>query len=233
MNARILIVEDEPDMARVLQYSLSQAGHQTQVATTADEALEAVRSYTPDLVLLDWMLPDRPGTEVCRHLRRQPATSTVPIIMVSARGEEIDRVVGFELGVDDYVTKPFSVRELLLRINAILSRSTHSRAPSIDEQIGNLRLDLGGHRVFLDDEQISLTDLETRLLRVLATHRDRVVRREALLTDVWGPDSAVTTAAVDSHVKRLRTKLSSAGRLIQTVRGVGYTLSTAERHSNR
>jgi two-component system phosphate regulon response regulator PhoB len=233
MKARILIVEDEPDMARVLQYNLHQEGYQTVVADTAAAAFAALASFPPDLVLLDWMLPDRPGTEVCRQLRQTESTATVPIIMVSARGEEIDRVVGFEIGADDYVTKPFSVRELLLRIQAILTRRAAGRPPEVDEEVGELRLDLAGHRAYWRDEVVSLTDLETRLLRVLSAVQDQVVPRDQLLREVWGPDSEVSTAAVDSHVKRLRTKLGDAGRLLQTVRGVGYTLSTDERPSSR
>jgi len=233
MSSRILIVEDEPDMARVLQYNLKQAGYQTVVAHDAAGALEAVRNPVPDLILLDWMLPDMPGTEVCRQLRRQEETQSTPVVMVTARGEEIDRVVGFEVGVDDYVCKPFSVRELLLRVNAILSRRTPpAPAPGIAE-VGDLRLDLDGYRVVVAGEEVALTDLETRLLRVLAAAVDRVVRREDLLREVWGPDGGVTTAAVDSHIKRLRTKLGHAGRYLQTVRGVGYTLSTDERSGRR
>lgn len=233
MTARILIVEDEPDMARVLQYNLRQAGYQTFLSDTAEHALESVKDASPDLVLLDWMLPDLPGTEVCRQLRRNEDTAGTPIIMVTARGEEIDRVVGFEIGADDYVVKPFSVRELLLRVNAILGRRAQPTEVEDVSEVGPLRLDLDGYRVFAEDEEISLTDLETRLLRVLASARDRVVRREDLLREVWGSSGNVTTAAVDSHVKRLRTKLGEAGRLIQTVRGVGYTLSAAERAGNR
>jgi len=228
MSARILIVEDEPDMARVLQYNLRQAGFTTAIAGDAATAIAEAAATTPDLVLLDWMLPDRPGTDVCRHLRQTPETATVPVIMVSARGEEIDRVVGFELGVDDYVTKPFSVRELLLRIQAILGRRQGPKgAPDTD--IGPLRLDLAGYRVFIDGEEISLTDLETQLLSVLASERDRVVTREDLVRQVWGSDKGVTTAAVDSHVKRLRTKLGAAGSVLRTVRGVGYTLTATPR----
>jgi two-component system, OmpR family, phosphate regulon response regulator PhoB len=233
MTARILIVEDEPDMARVLQYNLRQAGYQTAVSETGSEALEAVRQAPPDLILLDWMLPDLPGTEVCRQLRRGSDAPGTPIIMVSARGEEIDRVVGFEIGVDDYVVKPFSVRELLLRVGAILARRTAPEPTEALAELGPLRLDLEGYRIFVSGEEVGLTDLETQLLRVLAAARDRVVRREDLLREVWGPDNAVTTAAVDSHVKRLRTKLGDAGRYLQTVRGVGYTLSTAERAGSR
>lgn len=233
MSARILIVEDEPDMARVLQYNLKQAGYQTMVAHDGASALEAMRNPVPDLVLLDWMLPDLPGTEVCRQMRRNEETNHTPVVMVTAKGEEIDRVVGFELGVDDYVVKPFSVRELLLRVSAILGRRVPKPPSRGVTEVGALRLDLEGYRLFVDDREISITDLEARLLSVLADAKDRVVRREDLLREVWGPDGGVTTAAVDSHIKRLRTKLGDAGRYLQTVRGVGYTLSTDERSGGR
>ncbi|MFK7931533.1 MAG: response regulator [Myxococcota bacterium] len=228
MSQRILIVEDEPDLARVLQYNLRQAGYTPVVAADAATALAEAAAVTPDLVLLDWMLPDRPGTEVCRQLRQTPETADVPVIMVSARGEEIDRVVGFELGVDDYVTKPFSVRELMLRIAAILGRRNTPTAANAPSVFGPLKLDLDGYRVFLAGEEIRLTDLEARLMTVLSQAHDRVVSREDLVRQVWGSDKGVTTAAVDSHVKRLRIKLGDGGRVIKTVRGVGYTLTTSE-----
>lgn len=232
MSARILIVEDEPDMARVLQYNLKQAGYQTTVVHDAASALDACPSA--DLVLLDWMLPDRPGTDVCKEMRRSADTADTPVVMLTARGAEIDRVVGFEIGADDYVTKPFSNRELLLRVQAILAR----RAPSepVDAPasvLGPLRLDLDDYRVFVNGDEVSLTDRETRLLTALAKAQDRVVKREDLLRTVWGSDTSVTTAAVDSHIKRLRIKLGAAGDLLQTVRGVGYTLSAARRPGAR
>jgi two-component system phosphate regulon response regulator PhoB len=170
------------------------------------------------------MLPDMVGTDICRQIKNDPATRQIPVIMVTAKGEEVDRVVGFELGADDYVTKPFSVRELILRVRAVLRRGEVS-APTTILRVGTLALDTEAHRATVEGREILLTALEFRLLHTLLLRRDRVQSRETLLHDVWGLDITVETRTVDTHVKRLREKLGSAGALIETVRGVGYRLT--------
>jgi two-component system phosphate regulon response regulator PhoB len=220
---RILIVEDENDIAAALAYNLEQAGFQTHHVATARDALEVLeREAPPDLVILDLMLPDVSGTEVCRNIRMTDRTRGVPVIMLTAKGEEIDRVVGFEVGADDYVTKPFSVRELMLRVRAILRRSQTGPAQTGELAFGRLRIDSEGHRAWVDADEISLTALEFRLLTTLMGRRGRVQTRDTLLEDVWDMTGDVTTRTVDTHVKRLRQKLGDAGKYIETLRGVGY-----------
>jgi two-component system phosphate regulon response regulator PhoB len=218
----ILVIEDEADLREVLDYNLRQAGHEVLLAARAGDGLRAARQEHPDLVLLDLMLPDRPGTDICRELRSDPATKAIPIMMLTARGEEIDRVVGFEIGADDYVTKPFSMRELLLRVQAVLrrGRSEVEEAPVV--RFGRLRIDKAAHRVWVDDREIDLTALELKLLIVLHERRNRVQTRETLLEDVWGIAADITTRTVDTHVKRLREKLGPAAEYVETVRGAGY-----------
>ena len=226
MAARILIVEDEADLAVTLAYNLKQAGYEARIAGTAAQAYAALREREPpDLVLLDLMLPDVRGTEVCRKIRSEPRWSAIPVIMLTARGEEVDRIVGFELGADDYVVKPYSVRELLLRIEAVLRRA-RPPAQAHEEQLcfGRLRVDPGGYRAFVDGDEIALTDLEFRLLLTLLERKGRVQTRERLLADVWDMSPDVATRTVDTHVKRLRQKLGTAGRYIETMRGVGYRM---------
>lgn len=222
--ARVVVIEDEPDLSDIIQYNLTQAGHRVQVAGTAEAGLQLVRASVPDVVLLDLMLPDRPGTTVCTALKREQRTQDIPIIMVTARGEEVDRIVGFELGADDYVVKPFSVRELILRLNAVLRRGQSSKELSVFEA-GELRIDRDAHRVAVDGDEIAMTPLEFKLLLTLVLRRDRVQMRATLLRDVWELDPGVSSRTVDTHVKRLRDKLRAAGRFIQTVRGVGYRFS--------
>ena len=224
MVQHILIVEDEPDLVRMLEYNLRREGYQTRSAHSGQAALELVASGpVPDLILLDLMLPDMPGTEVCRQLRMGERTRSVLIVMLTAKSQETDRVVGFELGADDYVVKPFSIRELLLRIRAILRRTRTAAPPPASEMVfDRLRVDSVGHRAWLDDEELRLTALEFKLLSTFVARRGRAQTRDALLADVWGIDAAVTTRTVDTHVKRLREKLGPAGRYIETIRGVGY-----------
>jgi two-component system phosphate regulon response regulator PhoB len=221
--ARILVIEDERDIQDVLEYNLRQAGHTVQLASRGHEGLRLAREKRPDLVLLDLMLPDISGTEVCKSLKQEPSTRDVQVMMLTAKGEEIDRVIGFELGADDYVVKPFSVRELLLRIQAILRRGapveTESAAPI---EFGVLRIDRSAHRVWVTGKEIELTALEFKLLVTLYERKNRVQSRDALLSDVWGIQAEIATRTVDTHVKRLREKLGEAGDYIQTVRGVGY-----------
>jgi two-component system phosphate regulon response regulator PhoB len=226
MSEKILIVDDEVDLLKLLDFSLRGAGFQTVQARSGKEALALARSERPDMVLLDLMLPDIQGVDVCRTLKSDPLTRQIPIVMVTARGAEIDRVVGFELGADDYVVKPFSPRELVLRVRALLKRTTRS-AESLDEgplvlKFAEITVDQGRHRVWVRDEEMVLTALEFRLLITFIRRRGRVQTRERLLDDVWGMDVEVTQRTVDTHVKRLREKLGEAGRYVETVRGVGY-----------
>jgi two-component system phosphate regulon response regulator PhoB len=219
--ARVLVVEDETDLQQVLEYNLKQAGHEVSIASRGSEAMRLVREHHPDLVLLDLMLPDMLGTDICRTLKSAPETRAIPVMMVTAKGEEIDRVVGFELGADDYVVKPFSVRELLLRVSAVLRRA---QTPVDEENIefGVLKIDRPAHRVWIHGEEVELTPLEFRLLVTLYERRNRVQTRGSLLDDVWDMHSELTTRTVDTHVKRLREKLGDARNYIETVRGVGY-----------
>lgn len=224
MAEQILIVEDEADLANIVAFNLEQEGFRPRVVSTGAEALEQIRGgMPPDLVVLDLMLPDISGTEVCRQLRQGSDTRRIPVLMLTAKTDPIDRVVGFEVGADDYVTKPFSVRELVLRIRAILRR-TESGTPAEPEALrfGILRLDFEGHRVWVDDEEVVLTALEFRLLRTLSQRRGRVQTREVLLNHVWEMNGDVTTRTVDTHVRRLRKKLGPASAYIETLRGVGY-----------
>jgi len=222
--ANILVIEDEPDLLQVLEYNLTQAGHTVTGASLGNVGLECARREQPQLILLDLMLPDVSGTEVCRTLKERPETRGIPVIMVTARGEEIDRVVGFELGADDYVVKPFSVRELLLRIQAILRRNQREPEPGPSDivEFGVLRIDRGAHRIWVANQEIELTALEFRLLVMLYDRKNRVQTRSTLLDEVWGIQADITTRTVDTHVKRLREKLESARDYIETVRGVGY-----------
>ncbi len=220
--ARILVVEDEKDLQKVLEYNLRQAGHEVFPALRGQDGLRLAREHHPDLVLLDLMLPDLPGTEVCRALKSSPETAGAAVLMLTARGEEVDRIVGFELGADDYVVKPFSIRELLLRIQAILRRGHPADSTGPDLRFGCLSIDRAAHRAWVDREEIQLTALEFKLLVALHDRRNRVQSREVLLDHVWGIDAEITTRTVDTHVKRLREKLGPAGNYIETVRGVGY-----------
>jgi two-component system phosphate regulon response regulator PhoB len=220
--ARILVVEDEKDLQDLLSYNLRQAGHEPAVVSLGADALAHVRTNPPDLVLLDLMLPDMPGTDVCRSLKSDPATRAIPVVMLTARGEEIDRVVGFELGADDYVVKPYSMRELTLRLQAILRRRAVPTDAAGLSTFGRLRIDREGHRVWVDGQEVTLTALELRLLSTLYDRRGRVQSRAVLLDEVWRMSSDVNTRTVDTHVKRLREKLGEAGAYLETVRGVGY-----------
>jgi two-component system phosphate regulon response regulator PhoB len=222
--ARILVVEDEADLRQVIEFNLVQAGHEVETAPTGSEGLRRARERKPDLVLLDIMLPDITGLDVCRQLKADPNMQGVAVVMLTARGEEIDRVVGFEIGADDYVVKPFSVRELTLRINAILRRATTTEGEGAPRRIefGVLVMDREAHRVWVEGEEVELTALEFKLLVTLYERRNRVQTRTALLDVVWGIRADVTTRTVDTHVKRLREKLGAARDYVETVRGVGY-----------
>ncbi len=223
----ILVVDDERDLHSLLDFNLRKEGFETALATTGQEAYQALRRRVPDLIVLDLMLPDVSGTEVCRAVKGDARTKHVPVVMLTAKGEEVDRVVGFELGADDYVTKPFSVRELVLRLRALLRRGGVRAAggeAAPFAEVGPLRVDVEAHRAYVAGQEIELTPLEFRLLMTFMSRVGRVQSREQLLTDVWEMSSEVETRTVDTHVKRLREKLGVARDLLETVRGVGYRL---------
>ena len=220
--ARVLVIEDELGLQRVLGYNLRQAGHEVLLATRGREGQELACQDRPDLILLDLMLPDVAGTEVFRALHATRETKDIPVIIVTAKGDEVDRIVGFELGAADYVVKPFSVRELMLRIQAILRRASSAASQRNAIDFGVLHIDEDAHRVSVEGQEIELTLLEYKLLVSLYENRGRVQTREGLLDGVWGLDIGITSRTVDTHVKRLRDKLGSAGTYIETVRGVGY-----------
>jgi two-component system phosphate regulon response regulator PhoB len=227
MAANILLVEDEPAIQELVAANLTRAGHHVVRASDAESAQRIVRDALPDLVLLDWMLPGMSGIEFARRLRADERTRAIPIIMLTARGAEQDKVTGLDIGADDYITKPFSPRELVARIKAVLRR----RAPQATEdpvELGGLRLDPVTHRVGAGDQAIVLGPTEFRLLHFLMTHPERVHSRGQLLDQVWGDHVFVEERTVDVHIRRLRAALEPSGRdqLIQTVRGSGYRFST-------
>ena len=222
MAERILVVDDEPDLLELVRVNLRQASYEVETAETGREALECLRRRPPDLLVLDLMLPDLSGTDVCRQVRQDPELATLPVIMLTAKADEVDRVVGLELGADDYVTKPFSPRELVLRVRAVLRRRAPESGADRALQHGELRIDPERHRCFVKGAEIELTAKEFELLRSLMQRPGRVMTRDQLLDDVWGTDIAVTSRTIDTHLKRLREKLGPASELIETVRGVGY-----------
>jgi two-component system phosphate regulon response regulator PhoB len=227
MAQRVLIVEDERDLATVLAYNLRADGLEVATAETGAAAYREVQAKIPDLIILDLMLPDVSGLDVCRTLKANPQTRDVPIIIASARSEEVDRIVGLELGADDYVVKPYSVRELVLRVRIILRR-TEPATPAADMvRFGVLSIDRAAHRTFVNDQEVALTQLEFRLLTTLLERKNRTQSRETLLTDVWQLNSSIETRTVDTHVKRLREKLGTASGYIRTVRGVGYRFASS------
>jgi two-component system, OmpR family, phosphate regulon response regulator PhoB len=234
--ARILVIEDEADIRQILAYNLGAEGHEVLVEERGEAGLALAREKHPDLVLLDLMLPDVSGLEICRRLKSDASLRATPVIMLTARSEEIDRVVGFELGADDYVVKPFSVRELVLRIAAVVRRAQAVAAPTEAEteiRFGRLRVDRGAHRAWVDGQEIALTPLEMRLLCTLYERRGRVQPRGTLLDEVWDANPENNTRTVDTHVKRLREKLGPAGVYVETVRGVGYRFAESAQSTER
>jgi two-component system, OmpR family, phosphate regulon response regulator PhoB len=226
MPAVILVVEDEPAIQEVLKFNLGLHGHDVVVAEDAESAWRALNGPMPDLILLDWMLPGMSGVDLAKRIRADARLKNIPIIMLTARAEERDKVLGLEIGADDYITKPFSPRELLARIKAVLRR----RAPEMGEEvveIGGLRLDPISHRVYSGNQPLDLGPTEFRMLHFLMTHPERVYSRSQLLDHVWGDHVFVEERTVDVHIRRLRGALEGTGhdRLIQTVRGAGYRLS--------
>ncbi len=222
----ILVIEDEPDIQKNLEYNISREGFNVFTASSIADAEVIIKSKEISLMLLDLMLPDGSGLDLCRSIKSDPKTESIPIIILTAKDDEVDRVVGFELGADDYVTKPFSVRELILRVKAVLKRGQAKKEiVEVERQFGDLKIDINSHEVFVDNNQINLTALEFKLLNKLVETRGRVQSRDQLLEQVWGYSSGVTTRTVDTHIKRLRSKLGSMGKYVQTIRGVGYKFS--------
>lgn len=222
MKPTILIVDDEPDAIELIEFNLRAAGFRTSAAMSGDEALKQAREMMPDLIVLDLMLPEVDGLEVCKILRRDPATANVPIVMLTAKASELDRILGLELGADDYVTKPFSPRELVLRIKRLLRNGAIVEDKQDLIQYKDLHIDVPGHVARVQGKPIGLTATEFKLLTLLAQRRGRVQTREALLQDVWNYDNIIDTRTVDTHIRRLREKLGPAARYLGTVRGVGY-----------
>jgi len=229
MQPSVLIVEDEPSLVELLSYNLERAGFAIAVARDGEEALLAMREKRPDVVLLDWMLPYVSGIEICRRMRRDSETRGVPIIMLTARGEEDDRVRGLDAGADDYITKPFSPGELVARVRAVLRRSR----PSFGEEAlryADITMDLAAHRVMRGEAPVALGPTEFRLLRFFMEHPGRVFSREQLLDNVWGRDAYIEPRTVDVHIRRLRKAMNVAELpdLIRTVRSAGYALDVSD-----
>lgn len=226
-NGPVLIVDDENDLRTLVDFNLRQAGYATAQAATGAEALARARTLRPRVIVLDLNLPDVSGMDVCRLLRSDPETRDIPILMLTARGGETDRVQGFELGADDYLCKPFNMRELVLRVEAVARRRAPEAVAGEARQelhAGAITLDLGAHLCFVDGQELPLTLQEFRLLSYLISGRGRVRTRDELLSDVWNTSPDLETRTVDTHVKRLRDKLGAAGDIIETVRGVGYRI---------
>lgn len=225
---RILIVEDDKNISKLVKYNLEKAGFECTLTITGEKALEILDKEVIDLIILDIMLPKMDGFETCKQIKQDKRLSHIPIIMLTAKGEEVDRLVGFELGADDYVVKPFSPRELVLRVKAILKRG---KPKDVTKDIliqDKLKVDISRHKVFIDKKETELTQMEFKLLLTLMQKRGRVQSREALLEYAWDIAADITTRTVDTHIKRLRQKLGKMGRLIETVRGIGYRFSEEE-----
>ena len=220
----ILIIEDERDLADLVAFNLERDGYKTVLATDGAEGLATAGRVIPDLILLDLMLPCMLGTEVCKLLKKSENTARIPVIMLTAKTEEIDKVVGFEVGADDYVAKPFSTRELLLRVKAVLRRSVPDRVEDSIIKIGPISIDTERHVVAIDGSEVGFTSTEFKLLQTLVKRLGRVQSRDVLLRDVWGYNYVEDTRTVDTHITRLRTKMGEAGNLIKTVRGFGYKM---------
>jgi DNA-binding response OmpR family regulator len=221
VKSRILVVDDEPDVLDLVTYNLGQAGFQTETAADGAEALRKARSAAPDLILLDLMLPEMDGLEVCKLLRRDPKTSAIPIIMLTARASEIDRILGLELGATDYVSKPFSPRELVLRVKKRLEQNNGPQARTAFI-FGPLQVDVSRHLVTIKGKRVDLTATEFKLLTLLIQRIGHVQSREQLLRDVWEYETHIDTRTVDTHMRRLREKLGPVAKHLDTVRGVGY-----------
>ncbi|MEW6088175.1 MAG: response regulator transcription factor [bacterium] len=219
---KILIVEDDKNISKLIKYNLEKAGYACSIAA-GGEAVPGILEKEPFvLVILDIMLPGMDGFEVCRLIKKDDRFKNIPVIMLTAKGEEVDRVVGFELGADDYIVKPFSPRELVLRIKAILKRTMPEEIKKDVLDAGNICMDITRHKVTINQKEVELTPLEFKLLATLIQRRGRLQSRDGLLQDVWNFDSEVDTRTIDTHIKRLREKLGKSGNMIETIRGMGY-----------
>ena len=222
MTHKLFIVEDEPDLRDTLIYNFENEGFKVKAFSSGESFLDILQKNKPNLVILDLMLPGLSGLDICRELRSNDNYAGIGVVMLTAKSGEVDRIVGFELGADDYVTKPFSVRELILRVKVLLKKSTENSANEQILEYGPISMNLEAHDVSVNGQSIILTALEFKLLKHLLKRKGRVQTRDQLLGDVWGYSSEVTTRTVDTHIKRLREKLGKPGELIQTIRGVGY-----------
>lgn len=227
MSSPILIVDDEPDTLELIEFNLKAAGFRCLTAGDGTEALRKAREFHPQLIILDLMIPEIDGLEVCKLLRRDANTASIPIIMLTAKASEIDRVLGLELGANDYLTKPFSPRELVLRIKNLLKKDPTESEQGDTLRVGELVIDIPRHLVTVNRKAVELTATEFKLLTTLMKRRNRVQTREQLLQDVWDYDNIIDTRTVDTHMRRLREKLGRASKYLDTVRGVGYRFSDA------
>src|SRR3989344_4080984 len=228
MAEKILLVDDEKDVVDLLAFHLKNAGFQPTAAYHGEEALAKIKKDVPSLIVLDLMLPGIDGVEICKRLKKEPATAGIPIIMLTAKGDEVDKVLGLELGADDYITKPFSPREVVLRVKSVLRRSKGEEKSSDFLNSKRIKIDISRHHVAVDDRPIDLTATEFKLLVLLLRRRGRVQSRDRLLNDVWDYEASIDTRTVDTHVRRLREKLGKAAAQIETVRGVGYRFSESD-----
>ncbi|EKD41228.1 MAG: hypothetical protein ACD_73C00798G0006 [uncultured bacterium] len=221
---KVLIVEDDKDIAELIDYNLKKEKFETQIVASGSKAVHSAVRFLPDLIILDLMLPEVDGLEICRNLKAEARTKAIPVIMLTAKGEEVDRIVGLEMGAEDYLAKPFSPRELVLRVKAIIRRVKGSGEgnPKKILTVGDIVIDPERFQVFINKKEVKLTAIEFKLLQYLVSTRGRVATRDSLLDHVWGYESALTTRTVDTHVKRLRFKMGMAGELIETIRGIGY-----------
>jgi two-component system phosphate regulon response regulator PhoB len=226
--AKILIVEDEPDIRDTLSYNFEKEGFEVLSSPNGKSALKLLESNEPNIVILDLMLPDMSGLDICRQIKNDKKLSDTSIIMLTAKSEEVDRIVGFELGADDYVTKPFSIRELILRVKVLIKKHTTTEHKDTSISLGSIYMNLDAHVVKINKKDIILTALEFKLLKHLLQRKGRVQTRDQLLGDVWGYSSEVTTRTVDTHIKRLREKLGVVADYIQTIRGVGYKFTISD-----
>lgn len=223
-NKRILVADDEPDVLNLVTLNLKGAGFTVLQAEDGNEALKQARDALPALIVLDLMLPELSGLEVCKVLKKDPQTAQIPIVMLTAKAEEIDRIVGLELGADDYITKPFSPRELILRVQSVLRRVSSGGEPSDQLTLGDIQVDRSRYEVSIKGKAIEFTATEFKLLTLLMERRGRVQSRDVLLNDVWGYESVIDTRTVDTHIRRLREKLGKSADCIETIRGFGYRI---------
>jgi two-component system, OmpR family, phosphate regulon response regulator PhoB len=219
---RVLVIEDDKNILKLIRYNLEKAGFVCITTITGEDAFDILDKEQVDLIILDIMLPTIDGFEICKRVKQDQRYKNMPVIMLTAKGEEVDKIVGFELGADDYIVKPFSPRELVLRIKAVLKRNAPKEGSKDVLVSGIVKIDIPRHKVTVDKKDIELTAMEFKLLAVLIERKGRVQSRETLLEDVWGISADVTTRTVDTHVKRLRQRLGKAGKLIETIRGIGY-----------